>query len=110
MIGFDVNYGNPTFISHGENGYLIPIDKDDQDVEVITNLCEKIVQYFNTGICICRTLKLSILRKNGKIYDGCYMINLFEIFDEASQRLQQSLQFAGFKHETIVMDDDGFTR
>ena len=37
MIGFDVNYGNPTFISHGENGYLIPIDKDDQDVEVITN-------------------------------------------------------------------------
>lgn len=38
----------------------------------------------------------------------CYMINLFEIFDEASQRLQQSLQFAGFKHETIVMDDDGF--
>lgn len=38
----------------------------------------------------------------------CYMINLFEIFDEASQKLQQSLQFAGFKHETIVMDDDGF--
>ena len=36
MIGFDVNYGNPTFISHGENGYLIPIDKDDQDVRVIT--------------------------------------------------------------------------
>lgn len=34
--------------------------------------------------------------------------NLFEIFDEASQKLQQSLQFAGFKHETIVMDDDGF--
>lgn len=26
------------------------------------------------------------------------MINLFEIFDEASQKLQQSLQFAGFKH------------
>lgn len=38
----------------------------------------------------------------------CYMINLFEIFDEASLKLQQSLQFAGFKHETIVMDDDGF--
>lgn len=50
MIGFDVNYGNPTFISHGENGYLIPIDKDNQDVEVITNLmAEKIVQYFNDG-------------------------------------------------------------
>ena len=50
MIGFDVNYGNPTFISHGENGYLIPMDKDNQDVEVITNLmAEKIVQYFNDG-------------------------------------------------------------
>ena len=38
----------------------------------------------------------------------CYMINLFEKYDEASQKLQQSLQLAGFQHQTIVMDDDGF--
>ncbi|UDI77287.1 accessory Sec system glycosyltransferase GtfA [Staphylococcus taiwanensis] len=50
MIGFDVNYGNPTFINHGDNGYLIPIDKDNQDVEVITDhMADKIVQYFNNG-------------------------------------------------------------
>lgn len=50
MIGFDVNYGNPTFIKHGENGYLIPIDRDNQDIEVITDhMAEKIVQYFNDG-------------------------------------------------------------
>ncbi|MDN8759813.1 accessory Sec system glycosylation chaperone GtfB, partial [Staphylococcus aureus] len=36
------------------------------------------------------------------------MINLFEKYDEASQKLQQSLQLAGFQHQTIVMDDDGF--
>lgn len=29
MIGFDVPYGNPTFISEGKNGYLIPYDKRD---------------------------------------------------------------------------------
>lgn len=38
----------------------------------------------------------------------CYMINLFEKYDEASQKLQRSLQLAGNQHKTIVMDDDGF--
>ena len=37
------------------------------------------------------------------------MINLFEIFDEASQNFNNHFNL-GFKHETIVMDDDGFTR
>lgn len=26
IIGFDVRYGNPTFIDDGKNGYLIPMD------------------------------------------------------------------------------------
>ena len=76
MIGFDVNYGNPTFISHGENGYLIPIDKDDQDVEVITNhMVKKLFSILIMGLSIRmrnliklqNRLKLSILRKSGKI-------------------------------------------
>lgn len=50
MIGFDVNYGNPTFIKDGKNGYLIPINQDKQNVEKITdNMAKKIIQYFNNG-------------------------------------------------------------
>ena len=37
------------------------------------------------------------------------MINLFEIFDE-DHKTSTITSIAGFKHETIVMDDDGFTR
>lgn len=28
MIGFDVPYGNPTFIDNGKNGYLLPYDQN----------------------------------------------------------------------------------
>lgn len=50
MIGFDVNYGNPTFIRDGKNGYLIPINRDKQNVDKITdNMAKKIIQYFNNG-------------------------------------------------------------
>ena len=41
MIGFEVNYGNPTFIEEGKNGYLIPIDKDNQNIEDITDSMAK---------------------------------------------------------------------
>ena len=77
MIGFDVNYGNPTFISHGENGYLIPIDKDDQDVEKSLQIIwlKKLFSILIMGLSIRmrnliklqNRLKLSILRKSGKI-------------------------------------------
>ena len=51
MIGFEVNYGNPTFIEEGKNGYLIPIDKDNQNIEDITDsMAKKIIQYFNKGL------------------------------------------------------------
>lgn len=47
MIGFDVNYGNTTFISHHENGYLIPFDKSHQsEQEIVDNLANAVVQFF----------------------------------------------------------------
>lgn len=50
MIGFDVNYGNPTFIRHEENGYLIPIDvKEEKTNDIVARYAEYIVQYFNDG-------------------------------------------------------------
>lgn len=48
MIGLNVNYGNPTFIKNDKNGYLIPYDSNNINVEHITNLFAKaIVKYFN---------------------------------------------------------------
>ncbi len=50
MIGFNVNYGSPTFIRHNQNGYLVPIDLDNQSIEeVTTEMAEKIVRYFEEG-------------------------------------------------------------
>lgn len=40
IIGFDVRYGNPTFIDDGENGYLIQVDENmtrQQKIEALTN-------------------------------------------------------------------------
>lgn len=40
IIGFDVRYGNPTFIDEGENGYLIPVEEhmsQSQKVEALTH-------------------------------------------------------------------------
>ncbi|MCG7339007.1 accessory Sec system glycosyltransferase GtfA [Staphylococcus sp. ACRSN] len=47
MIGFDVNYGNPTFIKDKKNGYLVPIalNEDGMD-EIVTRLSEYMVSYF----------------------------------------------------------------
>lgn len=51
MIGFDVNYGNPTFIEDGKNGYLIPIDKEKMDIDsIVDHIAKKIIQYFNKGL------------------------------------------------------------
>ncbi|HDH5069592.1 TPA: accessory Sec system glycosyltransferase GtfA [Staphylococcus aureus] len=50
MIGLNVNYGNPTFIRDGENGYLVPFDTDEDSVDdVIAKLAHAIVMYFNNG-------------------------------------------------------------
>lgn len=50
MIGFDVNYGNPTFINDQKNGYLIPIDmKEESTDEIVSRYAQHIVQFFNDG-------------------------------------------------------------
>lgn len=50
MIGLNVNYGNPTFIRDGENGYLIPFDTNEDSVDnVVAKLADAIVMYFNNG-------------------------------------------------------------
>ena len=46
MIGFDVHYGNQTFIVHGENGYLIPYDKSSSTDEKVDLLADAMVRLF----------------------------------------------------------------
>lgn len=43
VIGFDVRYGNQTFIDDGENGYRIPVHDEMDQKEKISLLAEKIV-------------------------------------------------------------------
>ncbi|MDO5376310.1 MAG: accessory Sec system glycosyltransferase GtfA [Staphylococcus rostri] len=50
MIGFDVNYGNPTFIRDEKNGYLIPIDvKEESKADIVARYAEHMIQFFNHG-------------------------------------------------------------
>ena len=46
IIGFNVRYGNPTFINEGKNGYLIDIDEDTPIAEKIDRLAECVVRLF----------------------------------------------------------------
>lgn len=46
MIGFDVRYGNPTFIDDGENGYLIPIDAHMTQKQKIEALTDRVIRLF----------------------------------------------------------------
>ena len=46
MIGFDVRYGNPTFIADGKNGYLLPDDKDMTGKQRVELLKEAICRMF----------------------------------------------------------------
>ena len=46
IIGFDVRYGNPTFIDEGENGYLIEIDDNTSIKEKIDALADRLVKTF----------------------------------------------------------------
>lgn len=46
IIGFDVRYGNPTFIDDGENGYLIPVHDKMEKKERVAKLTECIVRLF----------------------------------------------------------------
>lgn len=46
IIGFDVRYGNPTFIDDGENGYLIPVDEHMTAKEKTEALTERLIRLF----------------------------------------------------------------
>ncbi|MEB7784255.1 accessory Sec system glycosyltransferase GtfA [Mammaliicoccus sciuri] len=50
MIGFEVDYGNNTFIENERNGILIPLDLNKQSEEkIINNLAESIIDYFSNN-------------------------------------------------------------
>ena len=46
IVGFDVRYGNQTFIDDGQNGYKIPINDEMDQKEKIKLLSERIVRMF----------------------------------------------------------------
>lgn len=46
IIGFDVRYGNPTFIDEGENGYLIHVDEKTKVQQKIEALTERLIRFF----------------------------------------------------------------
>ncbi|WP_251717654.1 accessory Sec system glycosyltransferase GtfA [Lactobacillus agrestimuris] len=46
MIGFDVPYGNPTFIENNENGYLIPYDENWNEFKKEELLTKAIIKLF----------------------------------------------------------------
>ncbi len=46
IVGFDVRYGNPTFIDDGENGYLIEYDENDSIKNKVNALAKAIVKVF----------------------------------------------------------------
>ena len=49
IIGFDVRYGNQTFIDDGENGYRIPIHDEMDQKEKIALLADRIVHMLTEG-------------------------------------------------------------
>ncbi|KXT77739.1 accessory Sec system glycosyltransferase GtfA [Streptococcus sp. DD13] len=46
IIGFDVPYGNQTFIREGQNGYLLPNSSDRVVDQIATAFAEKILTYY----------------------------------------------------------------
>lgn len=46
IIGFNVRYGNPTFIDNARNGYLIQVDDMTEKKERIRKLTDRIIKLF----------------------------------------------------------------
>lgn len=46
IIGFDVRYGNPTFIDDGKNGYLIPMNAQMTQKQKIAALADRVIRLF----------------------------------------------------------------
>ena len=49
MIGFDVPYGNQTFINNEENGYLIPLSKHRVEDVIAKSFSEEIIRLYHTN-------------------------------------------------------------
>ncbi|MEW4354189.1 accessory Sec system glycosyltransferase GtfA [Streptococcus pneumoniae] len=47
IIGFDVPYGNQTFVKDGENGYLLPKFESHEEEKLVHSFAEKIISIFN---------------------------------------------------------------
>lgn len=72
MIGLDVNYGNPTFIADGKNGYLIDYqDKKEDNAALIQAYVDAIVKFFDGdttsfhehSYAIARTFQSDVIRQ-----------------------------------------------
>ncbi|MDD7364899.1 MAG: accessory Sec system glycosyltransferase GtfA [Olsenella sp.] len=46
LIGFDVPYGNPTFVDDGANGHLVPLAEGMQEDDRVRALAGEVVRYF----------------------------------------------------------------
>lgn len=46
MIGFDVPYGNQTFINDTQNGYLIPAFEVDDETQIVQAFIDQVKKYF----------------------------------------------------------------
>ena len=60
IIGFDVRYGNPTFIRNGENGYLISLPEEDKDK--IEALRKGIVDLFKQDLEKCHSVSYEVAK------------------------------------------------
>lgn len=49
MIGYDVPYGNPTFIDDGQNGYLLPYDSEMAEQKKCGEIRDAIIKLFNAS-------------------------------------------------------------
>ena len=50
LIGFDVRYGNQTFIQDGKNGYLLPVGSNQVEDQICSAFVEKILALFGQGL------------------------------------------------------------
>ena len=50
LIGFDVRYGNQTFIQDGKNGYLLPVGSNQVEDQICSAFVEKILALFGKGL------------------------------------------------------------
>jgi poly(glycerol-phosphate) alpha-glucosyltransferase len=60
IIGFDVRYGNPTFIRNGENGYLMPLPEEDKDR--VEALRKGIVDLFKQDLVKCHEVSYEVAK------------------------------------------------